>query len=57
MEKKRRGMPKTAIVAAGRLTCPYCGGFIGNAYYSAACSCVEVKCSNDRCKEMVRIEL
>lgn len=49
--------PEKAVVDAGRIKCPYCGGFIGNAYYGAFSGNVELKCSNGRCKKFCRLEL
>ncbi len=57
MEKGRKFAPERARVEAGRILCPYCGGYIGDAYYEASCSHVDLKCRNDRCKKMFRLEL
>lgn len=50
-------MPEKAVVNAGRILCPYCGGFIGRAYYGAYSGNVELKCVNGRCKKFYRLEL
>ena len=55
MEKRRK--PETALVESGRLICPYCGGYNGDAYYGASCCNVVIPCRNDRCKKPMRIEL
>lgn len=57
MEKRRKFTPDAARVEGGRLLCPYCGGYMGDAYYGAAACHVELKCRNDRCKKMMRLEL
>ena len=57
MNERRNYTPDTAVVDSGRILCPYCKGFMGRAYYSAHAGAVELRCSNDRCKEWMRLEL
>ena len=57
MEKRRKFAPEKARVEAGRLLCPYCGGYNGDAFYGAVCCNVVIPCRNDRCKKMMRLEL
>lgn len=61
-EKEARRMdkarcPEKAVIESGRIRCPYCGGFIGNAYYGAYAGCIELRCSNGRCKKFYRLDL
>ncbi len=57
MEKRRKFAPEKARVEAGRLLCPYCGGYNGDAYYGAVCCNVVIPCRNDKCKKTMRLEL
>lgn len=55
--ENRNYVPEKAVVDSGRILCPYCGGFIGKAYYGAHSGSVELKCANGRCKKFYRLDL
>lgn len=48
---------KRVLIENGRMLCPFCRSYLGQAVYGAKCEGIEVYCRNSRCKKHLRVEL